>query len=80
MPPANEAPPSSKVPGVKGVAAKDWLDGARGMLTTKIANMVTKTANVTAKAAEVATTETPSAVSRRHSRWSERQTQSDRRR
>jgi hypothetical protein len=40
-------------------------------------SMTTKTANVTAKAAEVAT-EAPSAVSCCHSRWSERQTQSDR--
>ena len=55
------------MPGVKGVAAKGWLDGARGMLTTK-------TANVTAKAAEVATTEAPSAVPCCHGRWSERQT------
>ena len=54
MPPTNEAPPSSKVPGVKGMSAKGRRNGARGMLTAKTANLTTKTANVTAKAAEMA--------------------------
>jgi hypothetical protein len=85
VPPTSEAPPSSKVPAVKGMTAADWRYRASGMLTTKAdRSMTTKTANVTAKAADVATeaaevaTEAPSAVSCCHSRWSERQTQSDR--
>ena len=84
MPPTSEAPPSNEVPAVKGVAAEEWRNSTCGMLTTKAeSSMTTKTANVTAKAAEMAT-ETPSeaapSVSCRHSRWSERQTQNDRRR
>jgi hypothetical protein len=78
MPPTIEAPPSSKVPGVKGVTPKGWF-GAQSVLTTKATNVTTKTANVTSKAADVAT-KAASAVSCCHRRrWSERQTQRNRR-
>ena len=38
MPPTSEAPPSNKVPAVKGVAAEGWLGEAGSVLTTKAAN------------------------------------------
>jgi hypothetical protein len=76
-PATSEAPPSNKVPAVKGVAAEGWLD-ARSVLTAKATSVTAKITNVTTRAAEMAT-KASSGVSCRHSRWGKRQAQSDRR-
>jgi hypothetical protein len=65
------------VPAVKGVAPGGRLH-AGSALTAKATNVTTKITSVTTKAAEMAS-KAPSGVSRCHSRWSERQAQSDRR-
>ena len=82
MPPTSEAPPSNEVPAVAGVAAKGWLGDTGSVLTTKAANVITNTTRVTTKAAEMATkaSEPSSGMACSHCRWSDRQTQNDRRR
>jgi hypothetical protein len=78
VPPNVEAPLSGKVPRVKGVTPKDWF-GAQPVFTTKATNVTTKMASAISKAADVAT-KAASAVSCCHRRrWSERQTQRNRR-
>lgn len=77
MPPATEAPPSSKVLPVIGLRPKCWRGGS---LTTKATNVTTKATNVTTKATEMATKPSSGVSYCRHRCWSERQAKNDRRR
>jgi hypothetical protein len=82
VPPTSEASPSSKVLGVKGVDTEGWLD-AGSVLAAKATNVTTKITSVTTKAADMATkasSEPSPGMARCHRRWSERQTQRNRRR